>query len=600
MCGIIGINEQNEAQVRIAASLFAYRGPDATRLFSDARVTLGHHRLSILDIDPRSHQPMASADGALRIVFNGEIYNFKQVKEQLSGKYQFKTTSDTEVLLCAYKEWGVNMTEQIRGMYAFALYDTAQQKIVLMRDHVGIKPLYYYAKAGVFAFASEMKGLTALLSAKGLSLKVLADSVELFITLGYVPSPYTIYEDVFRVERSSVVEYDLSARAISKKATYRQNVSVVKGEEEFAQLLETQVLSHLVSDVPVGVFFSGGTDSSLVAAILQKHRISLETFSIAVDRKAEDQAYFKRIGVALQLKTNVFSFGVDEFDAVYEEVMSKIDEPTHDNSIFPTYFVSKKAAEKVKVVLSGEGGDEYFFGYHRDTVLSKLSAKQDYNITWLDRLFFLMPNVRSKNALFERFFILFGQPFSFYLLHMSPSKDLASLEGWRLWKGLFRQNATTPRLLDQDFYLEGDLLRKTDFATSYVSIEGRVPLLDVDVVRNSTQFSDQSLVGGVSKAFLKKILTRYLPKELVYRNKSGFGIDLRGLFKSSRLLKRELVEAQQYLRERLLLRPEHENAERLMARYPNLAFALISLFRVLKNVDFSGGADDSRSSSVFK
>jgi len=598
MCGIIGINERNEEQVRAAAALFSYRGPDATRVFADAAVTLGHHRLSILDIDPRSHQPMSSADGGLQIVFNGEIYNFKEVRAKLAGKYQFQTTSDTEVLLRAYREWGVRLTDHIRGMYAFAIYDAARCKIVLMRDHVGIKPLYYYAKDGVFAFASEMKGLVALLRAKGIAPAVRGDSVELFLTLGYIPAPHTLYEDILRVERSSYVEYDLVKQAISKVATYSQLVRIATDEADFTELLEQRVLAHLVSDVPVGLYFSGGTDSSLIAAILHKHGIDLETFSIAMDGKAEDQEYFKRIGEYLQLKTNVFSFDVAAFDGIYEEVMSKLDEPTHDNSIFPTYFVSKMAAGKVKVVLSGEGGDEYFFGYARDAVLARLAGKSgkdgngqnrgklDYDFTWLDRLFFSTPNFRAKNLLFENLFAYFGQPFSYYLLHMSPSKNLASLRGWKLWKEEFRRVEATPRELDQVFYLEGDLLRKTDFATSYVSIEGRVPLLDLDIVGNSAKFANRNCVAGVSKAFLKKILTRYLPAELVYRNKSGFGLELRELFKQSSLLKVELVAAQAYLREHKLLRLEHEDSALLMVRYPNLAFGLISLARALKNTRY--------------
>lgn len=587
MCGIIGINEQNEKQVRAAANLFSYRGPDATRFFSDEHVTLGHHRLSILDTDPRSHQPMSSVDDDLHIVFNGEIYNFKEVREQLSRKYHFKTASDTEVLLYAYKEWGVGMTEYIRGMYAFALYDVSKQKIILMRDHVGIKPLYYYAKDGVFIFSSEIKGITALLTSKGLPLVVRPDSIEMFLTAGYIPSPHTLYEDIFRIERSSYLEYDLNQSSISQGGLYHQSVGLVKDEAEFAQLLEKQVLAHLISDVPVGVFFSGGTDSSLIAAILKKHNVDLETFSIAVDYKTEDKDYFNRIGALLQLKTNTFRFDVDEFDSIYEEVMSKIDEPTYDNSIFPTYFVSKKAAQKVKVVLSGEGGDEYFFGYPRDVILAKLEERRDYDITWLDRIFFFVPKFRSKNLLFEKLFSFFGQPFSYYLLHMSPSKDLGCLRGWRLWKNHFKQEKSLPRQLNQDFYLEGDLLRKIDFATSYVSIEGRVPLLDLGVVKNSAQFSAECFAGGISKAFLKKILLRYLPAELVYRNKSGFGIDLKKIFQRSRLLMGELESAQRYLFSQSLLKSQHRDTTVLVEKYPNLAFSLICLYRVLKNTHFT-------------
>lgn len=583
MCGIIGINENNEGLVRNSAQCFKYRGPDAFGVFADDSVTLGHNRLSIIDLDARSNQPMWDEAREVAIVFNGEIYNFKEIKSKLSNKYLFNTASDTEVLIYAYKEWGVKMSGRIQGMFAFAVYDSIFKKIILMRDHAGIKPLYYYAKDGLFVFASELKGIVKMLKSKNNLLELDRNAIDLYMALGYIPSPYTLYKNISKLPKSSYLEYDLKNKSISANGIYQSGSVDVNQEKEYKDLIEKKILAHLVSDVPVGVFFSGGTDSSLIAAILHKYNINLETFSIAINYKSDDQYYFNKISNYLDIKSHVYNFDIKEFDEVYEEVMSKIDEPTYDNSIFPTYFVSKKASEKVKVVLSGEGGDEFFYGYPRSLTLNKLNHKRDYSLNFLDLLFFALPPFKSKNFIFERLFIFFGKPMSFYLIHMSPARDKMTLQQWRAVKMEFRKRSISPLELDQEFYLENDLLRKIDFATSYASIEGRVPLLDIDIINNSKNFEENKLENGILKSFLKKILASYLPGELVYRNKSGFGINLAQIFKKSQHLKRDLDEAFIYLHEKGIYDRKTGNHDVLTQKYPNFCFALISLYRTFKN-----------------
>nr|MBA3284073.1 asparagine synthase [Nitrosopumilus sp.] len=400
--------------------------------------------------------------------------------------------------------------------------------------------------------------------------------------LGYIPSPYSLYNEISKLPKSSYLEFDLTSRT-SKLYTYQADIPSVTSEEDYAKLIERKVLDHLIADVPVGVFFSGGTDSSLIAAILHKNNINLETFSIGIDYKNDDKHYFKEISNYLKLKSHVYSFDSKEFDEVYDEVMDKMDEPTYDNSLFPTYFVSKKAAEKVKVVLSGEGGDEFFYGYPRSLVLQNMGSKRDYSITLLDRLFFLLPAFKSKNFLFLRLFEKVGQPMSYYILHMSPARDCATLQQWKEVKKEFQRINVSPLGIDQEFYLENDLLRKTDFATSYVSIEGRVPLLDVDIIGNAHHFENKKIERGVLKSFLKKILTRYLPENMVYRNKSGFGLDMVKIFKNSSNIQADFDRALSYLKNKGISIKMPHARDVMMRKHPHYCFALISLYRSISN-----------------
>lgn len=583
MCGIIGINEKNTQLIKEASSSFAYRGPDAYADYADSYITLGHHRLSVIDTDHRSDQPFWDDKKEIGVVYNGEIYNFKELRDHLFKKYDFRTTSDTEVLVYAYREWGIKMTEHIQGMFALALYDSNLKRIFLIRDHRGIKPLYYYAKDDFFAFASEIKGITHMVRSKGINLEFNKDAIDLYVTFGYIPSPYTMYKDIHKLPKASYLEYDLRNNIIVSSGEYDISYKKITSVGDFQKLLEEKVLAHLAADVPIGVFFSGGTDSSLIAAILHKYNINLETFSIDISYKTDDAYYFKKISEHLDIKSHSYSFGTKEFDEVYKEVMDKIDEPTSDNSIFPTYFVSKKASEKVKVVLSGEGGDEFFYGYPRSLVLNKLSEGVDYRISFLDILFFITPSFTLKNHIFQKLFILFKKPVSYYLLHMSPARDQATLRGWIKAKKEFQKRNLKPLVFDQEFYLEDDLLRKTDLATSYASIEGRVPLLDVDIIRNAYHFESEKLEGGVLKAFLKKVLSGYLPKELVYRSKSGFGVNMTAFFKESAYLKSDLLKSIALFKERGISVKYMKNTDAFIEKYPNYCFSLICLYRAILN-----------------
>jgi len=580
MCGIIGITEKNEPLVQNAAKLLGHRGPDAFGIFADDQVTLGHNRLSIIDLDNRSNQPMADASGSLTVVYNGEIYNYKEVRERLEKKgYVFRTQSDTEVLLYAYKEWGKGLGGELNGMFAFALYDKEKKELVLATDHANIKPLFYAQVGTTLAFSSELKGIIKMVKEKKEGYEVDRTALSVYFALGYIPAPGTLYKGIRRLPKRGWVVYNLETKTLSE-GQYPARVPTKSSEAAVHKLIEERILSHLVADVPVGVFFSGGTDSSLILSVLHAHNINLETFSVQVAGRPTDEKYFTEIADRLGVKAHRYEFGVKEFEDVYPEVVAKMDEPIYDNSLYPTYFVSKKAAEKVKVVLSGEGGDEYFFGYPRSLALCSLAEQPlDKAVGVLERIYLAIPHFRGKNKLFEQLFLLCRKPAAYYLLTMSPGKAFISLPEWRAAKAVLVNTVGNTRSLDADAYLPNNLLRKLDMATMYCSLEGRVPLLDPDVIAAAQGLPVPQ--QGEEKPVLRHMLEGYLPKELVDRKKQGFGLSLPELLASSPMLQQEIQKALLYLREQKLCTATNEE----VVKYPHYCFALLSLYHTLYNAE---------------
>jgi asparagine synthase (glutamine-hydrolysing) len=428
----------------------------------------------------------------------------------------------------------------------------------------------------LFIFASEVKGILHILKRLNKVIEVDKNQLNLFYCLGYIPSPLTLYKNVFKLPLRSSLEYDLVSHT-KQINSFQTLIQPAAGLGEFQTLLEKKIIDHLIADVPVGVLFSGGTDSSVIASVLKKNNIRLENFSIQMSHKKEDEKFFKAISQYLDIKSHVYEFGQHEFEEVYPQVMSRLDEPFADGSIFPTFYISQKAAEKVKVVLGGDGGDEYFYGYPRDRVLYPYNERPDYEMTWLDKLYFIIPQLPFKNAVFKRLFRLARQPLSYYLANASLGKDLVP---WQRCKEEMRRRQLKPLDLDKLWNLENISLRKTDLATSYNSIEGRVPLLDIDVIVNSDQFEKIKLSGGCLKYLLKKILLSYLPHKFVFRGKSGFGANLKVKFHHSPQLQQDLARAIEFLKSRDLLPPGFKIKKQgwYAKRYPNFCFSLIVLY----------------------
>lgn len=580
MCGIIGASHSSEKAIRASLATFAYRGPDAERYFSDLDVALGHARLSIIDLDERANQPFFDEKKEIGIVYNGEIYNYKELRAELERTHgiHFRTSSDTEVLVYAYRVWGEAMLPKLRGMFALGIYDMRSHTLFLARDYAGIKPLYYTLAGGQVLFASELKGVVALMRQAALPVEIDSKALSLYPVLGYVPSPQTMVYGVKKLKRGSWLRYDIHSREFAQGA-WKPQTRDIRTRTELEEAIRRSVIEHCVADVPVGTFFSGGVDSSLISAILHEAGMDLETFSVNVAGRSADEPYFRQIAKHLGVKAQVAEFGLKEFDELYDDLFSRVDDPIADTSIFPTAYVARFAKKRVKVVLTGEGGDELFLGYPRIQTLAAF-RHNPRSSTLFDAAFLRTPPFRGKNRLFSQGAVALKLPAAYYLLATSPARDLSPTAGWQA--AMQELSHGDPLWFDRDWYLENMLLRKVDMATSYASIEGRVPLLGAELWNTAPSFVGENMVQGGSKEILRNMLACYIPRELIDRPKAGFGLDISSIFKRSRRLAPDLHAALAALAHVGIAHKEHEGL--IVARYPMYGFGLVVLYRALRNL----------------
>ncbi len=577
MCGIIGAQGARQEVLAKGLDTFAYRGPDA-RGFADGFCALGHARLSIIDLDPRSDQPMLDGSGRYSIVFNGEIYNYRELRDELRREgVEFRTLSDTEVLLKAYVRWGVAMFPRLRGMFAFAISDSLEKRVLLARDHAGIKPLYYTTNGGL-AFASELKGVAALLRARGTEPHVDPRALALYRAFGYIPVPQTPLAEIQKLERGSWLLFEADSGKI-EKGVWEPQRTLVADMHGLEHLVRESILEHAIADVPVGLFFSGGIDSSVVAMVLQEAGLNLETFSIAVEGRDADEPYFTKIAQELGVKAHAARFGPTEAAAMYDFVFSRMDDPIADSSVLPTAFVSQQAKGRVTVVLSGEGGDELFQGYPRQAAIAAMRDKRALVPGWGDRVRTL-PSFLGKRRLLLGLASYARDPVGYYLLTTSLAQDLLDRETWDTARSLLGR--TEPLWFDRDWYLENILLRKADMATMYASLEGRVPLLGARLWDAAPRLVSENLAGG-TKMVLRNLLSSRLSTELIDRPKSGFGISTRALFEKHAPARDDLSRALIVLAQYGF--PKPREAKLLMTRYPAYAFGIVALYRSLQNLE---------------
>jgi asparagine synthase (glutamine-hydrolysing) len=557
MCGISGFistkNKFNKADLLQMTSCLKHRGPDADGLFMDegGQTGLGHRRLSILDLSDAANQPMFSSCGRYVIVFNGEVYNFKEIAaslKQQNASLQFNTASDTEVVLQAFIQKGTSVFSELNGMFAFAIYDKQQRRLTVGRDHIGIKPLFYYWDGESFVFASELKAFGGL---RQLKRKVNEQAISQFLHLGYIPEPLTIYHNIYKFPSGhflEIVPQDVSLQVKPFwKVEDKIGVDVLKNEnqakDELRRLLFDSVEKQLVSDVPIGTFLSGGIDSSLVTAIASKVSPGkVKTFNIGFEEGLFDESGYAA-SVANHLNTEHYTSKVKEKDVLelVPDLLNVYDEPFADSSAFPTMLVSKLARQHVTVALSGDGGDELFLGYGM------------YN--WAKRLnnpllkLFRKPIKRGLSVMNERYkrvagvldytesghlkSHIFSQEQKFFsgkelagLLRIHDKPDYAELN--RPLKTIRSLDAYEQQSFwDLTHYLKDDLLVKVDRASMKYSLESRVPLLDFRLVEFALNL-DAGLKHrpGVTKFLLKEILYELVPKAIFDRPKRGFAIPL--------------------------------------------------------------------------
>jgi len=548
VCGIVGISGNDPDRVAKMLASIRHRGPDDEGIFSDAKISLGHVRLAIIDLSPRGHQPMEFDN--LVLVFNGEIYNYKEIRRELAGEgYTFLSDSDSEVVLKAFHRWGVEAIQKFRGMFAFAIYDKEAPKLYLFRDRVGVKPLYYHFDGTRFAFASELRALMEVVP-KRIDKGALAS----FLQFGYIRQEPSIFEGVKKLQPGYYLEYDFSSIKLSQYwdlQLQEQSIQEQRAIEELHELLIEGFSYRMVSDAPVGVFLSGGVDSSLVASLLQKHYGNIRTFTIGFDEKGYDESgYGEAVANHIGSEHTTKILKLEEAKEILRDFCTIYDEPFGDSSGIPTYLVSRVAKEAgVKVVLSADGGDELFCGYERYWWSYNLGSKirrvpKELRLFGAGLLELLGPfleylpikNMEHKLAFLKN--VLKKESWQeLYETFISNyrSSELEKLLGVRLpftpdrYFAMGEQIHPMQGMMAWDFknYLPDDILVKVDRATMAHSIEGREPMLDHRIVEYAAKLPFHlKYKDGQSKYILKKILEGYLPRELIYRKKMGFGIPI--------------------------------------------------------------------------
>lgn len=545
MCGILGGNNPNwDYSAGIASML--HRGPDNQKISRYRDFTLAFTRLSIMDLSQRAMQPMDSEDQKVHIVFNGEIYGFAKLKKKLEKNYKFRTTSDTEVILKAYIEYGDKFIEYVDGMFSIAIYDERDGRIKLYRDRAGIKPLYYLFDGRNFAFSSELKGIVEL--CKNIKFEIDYTAIYDFLMYQYIPEPKSMFKNVYKLRPANTLVFDIKKNTIIKDERYWKlhvNSKVARHhskedvQEHLKYLIKESIKEQLVADVPVGTFLSGGVDSSIITYEASRLKKDIEAFSIGFLDKAYDESRYAKIlsdKYNLNVETNIL--GKDEIHNIKGELKQWYDEPFADTSAYPTYKVSKFARNKVTVVLTGDGGDELFGGYTRYS--NFLSQRKNYRKNYFgvcDLLQRLERHIGIKDIKIRE---MLKTQFDFYaeMMGMQYNDTIIKLaEHWKIdkdydpnWhlKRYYVEELpplTRVRYLDFKTYLPGDILTKVDRASMQVSLESRVPFLSRKLIEFAFSLTEEECCpDNKLKGCLKEAYGGIIPNEILYRPKKGFAV----------------------------------------------------------------------------
>ena len=572
MCGIAGFSDfskkSNAAILQSMTDVIAYRGPDDEgqylKEFSNTIVGLGMRRLSILDLSPLGHQPYQYND--LTLIYNGEIYNFQEIREKLIKRgYTFKSNSDTEVIIKSYEANGIACVDDFIGMFAFALLDHAKEKLFLVRDRAGVKPLYYYWKNDILLFGSELKSFH---ESPLFEKTVEPNSIALYFQYSYIPAPYTIFKNTHKLRPGHFLELDIKQKSVKTSCYWnvidyynkpKLSISYNEAKEALEPLLKSACEYRMVSDVPVGVFLSGGYDSTAVAALLQSGRTEkLKTFTIGFDDPKYDEApHAKKVADHLGTNhTEYYCTHKEAFDII-PTLPDLYDEPLGDNSIIPTTLVSRVARKNVTVALSADGGDEIFAGYPKFQMSLNYTRKFP---GWLQEAAGAgMGLINPEHIPFTK------NAFNFTTRYRKIQQIMTQHDPVHAMKIISQFNTTSElerrlnfpfesvktdfdiqneinggnddvnRMLAIDYrtFLLDNNLTKVDRATMSVSLEGREPLLDHRIVEFAAQLpSEYKLNKGKTKIILKDIVHQYVPPAIMDRPKMGFLVPIMGWFRN--------------------------------------------------------------------
>ncbi len=545
MCGILGGNN-NEWNYEKGIQSIYHRGPDAQRLEKFKDITLAFTRLSIIDLSDNGMQPMTSQDSNVTIVYNGEIYGYDKLKKQLAKKYLFTSNSDTEVILNAYLEYGDNFIDKIDGMFAFAIYDRRTRQLKLYRDRTGIKPLYYYYCDSTFVFASELKAIEN--ASIDINWNIDYTALYDYLFYGYIPDPKTIYKNCYKLPPAYYLVYDLENRKIDKIEKYwKLHVNTSKGRyrkeeilrDELRSLLSCSVKKQLVADVPVGCFLSGGIDSSIISYESNKYSPDIHTYTIGFKEKKYDESEYAHMMIqkySLNCSTKVLNY--NDVNAIKDNLKIWYDEPFADTSAYPSYIISQLARKDVKVVLTGDGGDELFGGYDRYQLFADTYKNKYFDSKVLSKIgdifrfdSFLSAKNRQRfiNTGLENYFpyilLMEKQDAEKYRSRWKIDRDYDPY--WYLKKYYIKELPiyTRVRYLDFKTYLPGDILTKVDRVSMVNSLEARVPFLGREVIEFAFSLSEEECCNtNMLKEILKTAYDGIIPKQILFRKKRGFSV----------------------------------------------------------------------------
>ena len=563
MCGICGFSWNDEALIRRMADRIVHRGPDQEGFFCTDGMSLGFRRLSIIDLSENGSQPMFNEDNTVCLVFNGEIYNFQELRPQLEAKgHRFRSNTDSEVILHGYEEYGIDVVNHLRGMFGFALYDTVRKRLLLARDRIGIKPLYYTRQNGRLVFGSEIK---SILQDPGVERQVNHQALYDYLGFEFVPSPTTMFAGISKLPAGHLLVWENGQASVRRywDLSFRPAAPMPSFEEAVEQLrehLDTAVKSHLVSDVPLGVFLSGGLDSSCLVALMRRHISGpLKTFTIGYEDKTFSELDYAQI-VADHCQTDHRVLRLDSLKPAYvEETLYHLDEPMTDLSTVPLYLLCKQAREHVTVCLSGEGADESFAGYDRFKA-SRLNARyfsllpKVVRQQLVGRMARLLPDQPQKKGvinMLKRFvegatLPEDGQHLRWqYFLNTTLEQGLfqsgfrSHINGDPFWQvrehdsrcdALDRVNREI--YLDMRFMMTDSVLMKVDRMSMASALEIRVPLLDHVLVEFLASLpGDWKLNKMTTKYIFRAALKGLLPDKIVHRGKQGYSLPVKHLLR---------------------------------------------------------------------
>ena len=566
MCGIAGFNFKNEELIRQMNHSQVHRGPDGEGFYTDDSVSLGHRRLAIIDLSEQANQPMHYKH--FTIVFNGEIYNFKEIKTELSQKkHTFVTKSDTEVILHAYEEWGTDCLNHFNGMWAFCIYDKLKQELFIARDRFGIKPLYYYFENEQFIFASEIKAIQCHKN----KLSIDRQSLNHYFYQKYVGLGKSIFNEIKKLEESHFLVFNMATKELNISKYYFLEGEIEKAlkltnsekEKQIYELIHDAIEKRLISDVPIGSFLSGGLDSSVISSIIAKKHPKFDVFSIGFKEQSFNELDFARsVAEKIGVKHHYQTLPIDEHFIF--DLINKIDEPFGDASLIPTSLLSKITREKVTVSLSGDAGDELFGGY--DTYKAYKIARfiPGFLINFLKLFVNLIPaSDKDLHISFKIKKFILDWTKNVQLRHLNWMSqtttgqrkallDFGYMPVYEFIKIPNGRSLLSVQLNDIHNYLSNDILQKVEVASMLWSLEVRVPFLDYRLVPLVLSLKSGQKINGLTvKYFLKKIAKSLIPRQIIKRKKTGFSVPMSLWFKQSEKMQ-EVIKNKNYYTHQLL------------------------------------------------